>query len=183
MTVEGSTNSHAPILVPWCNQRASRAGIFDMASSSDARELYTLWHLISPHLSFRSRAWSYVRNYVRTQRAATRCTMTTHYSVEFFEAYRVGLGMIIPDCFIGRRVAPLSIILLVSPRKGDVREYCWSASSTGRKASLTPGVKFWTKDQSCWREFCRPVYAVFGCLSAIPGHHLHGCVPIMDFLN
>ena len=139
-------------------------------------------HISAPdttHPLLKSRKWYPACNSVQSRRAVTWCTVPTYYAVQFSEADIVGIGLAILDYLNWRWFTLLSVILAVSTRKRDGRKYHWSAFYTGRKPPPTTG----------WRSVRNPTpvvgnfeehYILYA--GRPPGHHLHGCGPILEFI-
>ena len=78
--------------------------------------------------------------YVLPQRAAIRCPMTTQEFIQFYQADRSGLGIVIPTYLTGRRLIPHVRTLVVAPCKIESRKEFCMASSTEHNASPMSGV-------------------------------------------
>ena len=101
-------------------------------------------------------------------RATTRFPVITQDAVQFSGAVSTGSGMASPACFTGSQVFSLVGSPSVSPRKRAGRKTSRRASWTAPNTAPTPGVTLCTKDHSCWRDFCSPAYADYGCFRATP---------------
>ena len=112
--------------------------------------------------------WSPDRNSFCTQRAETKCYVTTVVEVQFFISDMVGYRSADPACLMGILVISWPVI---SP--------CVLFNSAGRKSSHRASFNFsnsWPMKEvkscknchSCWREFCIPEYTACGWQSTIP---------------
>ena len=162
-TVEGNTDSHAP--VHWIRPSCQASG-FDAAARASTRAVYTssvcLCCISSLPYPIR-REWSPELNSAIPRSATTRCPVIMQDTAQFSPTVQVGLGMAILACLTGRPVINLPGIWAVSPWKRSGRNMSWNASSTTWKAIPMYGVMRRTKANSWWRDFCRPTYAVCEC--------------------
>ena len=115
LTVDKTMVIHSPDLVPCLSQQGSIIEVASMASSSVISISCTWRRHNSSRTSHRCRAWYPVLNSVRTHRPVTRWHVTTHKTVQFSEANRVGLGIVSPTWFTRRRMIPCVGTLDVSP--------------------------------------------------------------------
>ena len=156
LTVYGSTVIHVPVFAARRRRRACNTGSTSSAAviSFSARICPRLLTAVRP--SQRQAEWSAVRNYTWPLSSATKCPVTTQDAVQFSGAVWVGLGRASPACLTGRWVIPRSGTPSRRPLYNAGTKIYLSTTSTGPKASPTPGVTLCTKSPSFWRDFCSP---------------------------
>ena len=167
LTVEGSTESHTPVRWIRPSRRASGFNATARASPMAVFAYPACLHNISSLPYPIMRAWSPDLNSAVPSSAVTRCPVIMQDAAQFAPTVRFGSGRVIPDCLTGRLVIELPGIWAVAPWKRSGRKMSCNESSTTWKAIPMSGVTRCTKDQSCWRYFCRCFIFTFACWTTV----------------